>query len=142
MAFHHDEVFFLVNEILPRKLDGCLMIPISRINSKKLTVMPNKNCLFIRTFTSSIAVVLLAVSVNVSAYGSDDYDDYEGGRECAGVMSDYLTPESETMRDQSFNGYYNEDGEDNEENGMVEFISPDAEDLEDVREDYPEEDWG
>ena len=123
------------------------MIPISRINSKKLTVMPNKNCLFISTFTTSIAVVsvavvLLAVAVNASAYGSEDYDDYEGGRERAGVMSDYLTPESETVRDQSFNGYYNEDGEDNEENGMVEFISPDAEDIEDVREDYPEEDWG
>ena len=118
------------------------MIPVSRINPKTLTVMPSKNCLFIRTFTSSIAVVLLAVSVNVSAYGSDDYDDYEGGRERAGVMSDYLTPESETVRDQSFNGYYDEDGEDNEENGMVEFISPDGEDIEDVREDYPEEDWG
>ena len=52
------------------------MIPVSRINPKTLTVMPSKNCLFIRTFTSSIAVVLLAVSVNVSAYGPDDYDDY------------------------------------------------------------------
>ena len=94
-----------------------------------------------RSFAGIAAIALLTASFGASAY-EDDYDDYEGGRERAGVMSDYLTPESETVRDQSFNGYYDEDGEDNEENGMVEFISPDAEDIEDVREDYPEEDWG
>ena len=114
----------------------------NKLEKKIIKAMPGKNSLFIRAFASSIAIVLLAVSVGASAYESDDYDDYEGGRERAGVMSDYLTPESETVRDQSFNAYYDEDGEDNEENGMVEFISPDAEDIEDVREDYPEEDWG
>lgn len=103
--------------------------------------MSRKNPLFLRTVAGFAALSLFTVSFSVSAY-EDDYDDYGGGRERAGVMSDYLTPESETVRDQSFNGYYDEDGEDNEENGMVEFISPDGEDIEDVREDYPEEDWG
>lgn len=103
--------------------------------------MFRRNPFLLRTFAGFAALALFAVSFGASAY-EDDQDDYEGGRERAGVMSDYLTPESEVVRDQSFNGYYDEDGEDNEENGMVEFISPDAEDIEDVREDYPEEDWG
>ena len=103
--------------------------------------MPRNARLLSRSFTGIAMLALLTVSFSASAY-EDDHDDYEGGRERAGVMSDYLTPESETVRDLSFNGYYDEDGEDNEENGMVEFISPDAEDVEDVREDYPEEDWG
>lgn len=103
--------------------------------------MPRKNPLPLRTLAGFAALALFSVSSGTSAY-EDGYDDYEGGRERAGVMSDYLTPESEMVRDQSFNGYYDEDEEDNEENGMVEFISPDAEDIEDVREDYLEEDWG
>lgn len=103
--------------------------------------MSRKNPLLLRTLAGFAVLSLFAASSGAIAY-EDGYDDYEGGHERAGVMSDYLTPESEMVRDQSFNGYYDEDGEDNEENGMVEFISPDAEDIEDVREDYPEEDWG
>ncbi len=113
-----------------KTIKSTFVIPVSR-----------KSRLLSRSFAGIAAIALLTASLNASAY-EDDSDDYEGGRERAGVMSDYLTPESEMVRDQSFNGYYDEEGEDNEENGMVEFISPDAEDIEDVREDYPEEDWG
>ena len=51
-------------------------------------------------------------------------------------MSEYITPECETIRGLSFDGYYDSEGEGSSENGMEEFISPECEDCEDVREDY------
>lgn len=47
-----------------------------------------------------------------------------------------MTPESEAIRDNSFGGYYDEEGESAEESGMKEFISPDSEDIEDLREEW------
>ena len=80
---------------------------------------------------------LLVASIASAAAPSDDFEESEfSGRERAGVMSEYITPECETLRDLSLDGYYDSEGESCSENGMEEFISPGCVDCEDVREDY------
>lgn len=80
---------------------------------------------------------LLAASIASAAAPSDDFEESElSGHERAGVMSEYIKPECETIRDLSFDGYYDSEGESSSENGMEEFISPECGDCEDVREDY------
>lgn len=84
-----------------------------------------------------LALLPTVVSIASAAALSDDFEESEfSGRERAGVMSEYITPECETIRDLSFDGYYDSEGESSSENGMEEFISPECEDCEDVREDY------
>ena len=84
-----------------------------------------------------LALLPAVVSIASAATLSDDLEESEfSGRERAGVMSEYITPECETIRGLSFDGYYDSEGEGSSENGMEEFISPECEDCEDVREDY------